>query len=127
MNIKNIILFFLLTFSFSLYADGDWEFHSSSLDGDRFYLHIDSIEKHHGYVYFWYLKSYIMPNKFGDMSTKVYTQGDCVKNRLKYLSYVWYQQPMGDGIGEKSNEASEWEFPTPESVGTDLLDDVCNK
>ena len=126
MNIKKIILLFLLTFGICAYADEDWEFHSSSLEGDRFYLNSDSIEKYDGHVYFWYLKSYLMPNKFGDMSAKVYAQGDCIKNRLKYLSYIWYQQPMGNGIGEQSNEASEWEFPTSESVGIDLLNDACN-
>ena len=85
------LLILLFSFLISSNSYGDWVFHSSSLDGDTFYLHSDSIKQNNGYVYFWYLKSYLMPNKFGDMSAKVNVQRDCRKNRLKYLSYVWYQ------------------------------------
>jgi len=110
--------------SFNSY--GDWKFHSSSLEGDTFHLHTDSIKQDDRYVYFWYLKSYLMPNKFGDFSSKVHAQGDCSNNRLKYLTYVWYKQPLGKGLGERSDEESEWEYPTPESIGIDLLNDACN-
>ena len=114
---------FSIFISLNTYAD--WAFHSSSLEGDTFHIHSNSIKKDNGYVYFWYLKSYLMPNKFGDFSSKVYVQGDCTNNRLKYLTYVWYQEPMGKGLGERSDEESEWEYPTSESVGIDLLHDVC--
>ena len=67
-----------------------------------------------------------MPNKFGDFSSKVYVQGDCNNNQLKYLIHVWYKEPMGKGLGERSDEESEWEHPTSESVGRVLLYDVCN-
>ena len=121
---KILIPLFSVMLSFNSY--GDWKFHSSSLEGDTFHLHTDSIKQDDRYVYFWYLKSYLMPNKFGDFSAKVYAQGDCSNNRLKYLTYVWYKQPMGKGLGERSDEESEWEYPTPESIGIDLLNDVCN-
>ena len=121
---KTIRFLILILISFNSY--GEWEFHSSSLQGDTFHLHKDSITKDEKYVYFWYLKSYIMPNKFGDFSSKVHVQGDCNNNRLKYLVYVWYKEPMGKGLGERSDQASVWEYPTSESVGVDLLRDVCN-
>ena len=118
-----VVLIFLM-FSFKSY--GEWEFHSSSLEGARFYLHTPSINYEEGYVYFWYLKSYLMPNKFGDFSSKVYVQGDCNKNRLKYLTYVWFKQPMGKGLGERSDVASDWEYPAIDSSGIDLLQYVCS-
>ena len=67
-----------------------------------------------------------MPNKFGDFSSKVHVLGDCSNNRLKYLKYVWYKEPMGKGLGERSDKESEWEIPPLESVGRGLLDDVCD-
>ena len=72
------------------------------------------------------MKSYLMPNKFGDFSSKVYAQGDCSNNRLKYLTYVWYKEPMGKGLGERSDKESQWEYPASDSVGIDLLYVVCN-
>ena len=118
-----VVLIFLM-FSFKSY--GEWEFHSSSLEGARFYLHTPSINYEEGYVYFWYLKSYLMPNEFGDFSSKVFTQGDCLRNRIKHLSYVWYPEPMGKGLGERSDVESKWESPTIDSIGIDLLNDACN-
>jgi hypothetical protein len=117
------ILLFSLLISINSY--GAWEFHSSSLEGDKFYIYLD-LKQDNKFVYFWYLKSYLMPNKFGDMSAKVKIKGDCSKNRLKYLSYVWYSEPMGKGKGERSNEESKWEYPTPESTGFDLLKVACS-
>ena len=121
---KPLLQLLILMISYNSYAE--WRFHSSSLEGDTFHLHSDSIKNDELYVYFWYMKSYLMPNKFGDFSSKVYVQGDCSNNRLKYLTYVWYKEPMGKGLGERSDEESEWEYPTSESVGIDLLHDVCN-
>ena len=121
---KKILVFLIfLSISFNVYSQ--WKFHSSSLKGETFYLHIDSIKSDDSYVYFWYLKNYLMPNKFGDFSSKVYVQGDCNNIRLKYLIYIWYSQPMGKGLGERSDEASEWEYPTSESVGIELLEEAC--
>jgi len=116
------ILLFSLLISINSY--GAWEFHSSSLEGDKFYINSDF--KHDSeYVYFWYLKSYLMPNKFGDMSAKVNIKGDCSNNRMKYLSYIFYPEPMGKGDSETSSEESKWEYPAPESTGIDLLKVIC--
>ena len=118
------LFLFLLFISFNSYAE--WKFHSSSLQGDTFHIHTETITKDERYVYFWYMKSYLMPNKFGDFSSKVHVQGDCSNNRLKYLTYVWYKEPMGKGLGEWSDEPSDWEYPASESVGKALLNDTCN-
>ena len=122
----NKLFVFLVSLLISFNSYGEWRFHSSSLQGERFHIRTDTIIKDERYVYFWYLKSYLMPNKFGDFSSKVNVQGDCSNNRLKYLSYVWYKEPMGKGPGERSEEESEWEYPTSESVGIDLLNYACN-
>ena len=124
MKIKIFIIQALLIISFNSY--GEWKFHNSSSEGDTFYIHTDTIIHDAQYVYFWYLKSYLIPSKFADFSSVVHVQGDCSKNRLKYLVHVWYQEPMGKGLGERSNHESEWEYPTSESIGVDLLNQACN-
>ena len=99
MKIKIFIIQALLLISFNSY--GEWKFHNSSSEGDTFYIQTDTIIHDAQYVYFWYLKSYLIPSKFGDFSSVVHVQGDCSKNRLKYLVHVWYQEPMGKGLGDK--------------------------
>ena len=124
MKIKIFIIQALLIISFNSY--GEWKFHNSSSEGDTFYIHTDSIVNDKQYVNFWYLKSYLVPSKYGDFSAKVNVKGDCSKSRLKYLVHVWYEEPMGKGLGERSNKESEWEYPTPDSIGIDLLHEACN-
>ena len=124
MKIKIFIIQALLIISFNSY--GEWKFHNSSSKGDTFYIHTDSIVNDKQYVNFWYLKSYLVPSKYGDFSAKVNVKGDCSKSRLKYLVHVWYEEPMGKGLGERSNKESEWEYPASDSVGIDLLNDACN-
>jgi hypothetical protein len=124
MKFKTFIATLMLIFSFNSYAE--WKFHNSSMEGDTFYIHTDTITHEGQYVNYWYLKSYLVPSKFGDFSAVVNVKGDCSKKRLKYLVYVWYKEPMGKGLGERSNNESEWEYPQPESIGIDLLSEACN-
>jgi len=117
---------FLFLILIALNSFGEWKFHSTSVKGEIFYLHTDTITRDEDYVYFWYLKNYLIPSKFGDLSSKVKVKGDCNNNRLKYLTYIWYKEPMGKGLGERSDTESEWENQTTNSVGTELLNDACN-
>lgn len=116
-----LLIFILISFN----SFGDWKFHGSSVKGATFHLHSESITKDENYVYFWYMKSYLIPNKFGDFSSKVRVKGDCINNRLKYLTHIWYKEPMGKGIGERSDKEGIWEYLPIDSVGKELLEDVC--
>ena len=116
-----LLIFILISFN----SFGDWKLHDSSVKGTTFHLHLESITKDENYVYFWYLKSYLIPNKFGDFSSKVKVKGDCINIRLKYLTYIWYKEPMGKGIGERSDKESTWEYQPIDSVGEGLLKEVC--
>ena len=72
------------------------------------------------------MNDYLMPSKHGIMSGKLYKQGDCGVNREKHLSFVFYEQPMGEGSGKTMTPPDEWVYPTPESISHFTLDFVCN-
>jgi hypothetical protein len=90
---KLLILLFSLLISFNSY--GEWEKLGKNVSGDTFYIDTDTIKEHNGYVYWWVLNDYLKPNEYGDMSGKTYVQGDCGVNRYKWLSIIYYKQPMG--------------------------------
>jgi hypothetical protein len=121
---KLLILLFSILISFNSY--GEWERILTSSDGDTFYLDRDLIKKHEGFVYYWEMNDYLMPSKHGIMSGKLYKQGDCGVNREKHLSFVFYEQPMGEGSGKTMTPPDEWVYPTPESISHFTLDFVCN-
>ena len=121
---KLTILLFSIFISFNSY--GEWTKVTETVLGDTFYIEKDRIKEHNGYVYYWRLIDYLKPDSFGDMSSKVYTQGDCGVNRIKYLSLIFYKQPMGKGEDEHNPLNTEWKYPLPDSAMESLLDYACS-
>jgi len=122
---KLTILLFSIFISFNSY--GEWTKRGKDTGGDTHYLDTDTIKKHDGYVYYWDLTDYLKPAETGTMSVKIYFQGDCGVNRTKFLSYIFYGQPMGMGSEETYSPPNpEWKYPSPDSVGGTNLKYVCD-
>ena len=103
----------------------DWTKVSKNADA-TFYVDFERIRKHGGYVYYWVLGDYLKPSKQGDLSGKVYYQGDCKLFRYKYLSGSGHKEPMGRGTGLMENRPDkEWRFPPPNSPIETILKSVC--
>jgi len=112
-------------FSSTSYAE--WTKVSDSLSGNIFYVDFDRIRKHGGYVYYWRLIDYLKPDKDGDLSGKVYTQGDCKLFRNKYLSASYHKEPMGEGTGDVQEPVEKgWIYYPPNSPIETLLKSVCD-
>ena len=112
-------------FSFPSFAG--WTKVSENVRGNTFYVDFERIRKHDGYVYFWRLRDYLKPDKYGDLSSKIYNQGDCKLFRYKDLSFSFHKEPMGMGKGQVVNPPVEgWTYPPPNSVSEGILEDVCN-
>ena len=108
----------------------EWKKVSKNVDGTTFYVDFESIKKHDGYVYYWYLSDYLKPNEHGTLSGKSYIQVDCKKFRLKYLSGSFHKEPMGEGVsaygsGEPPERHKGWKYPPPDSVAETILKSVC--
>ena len=121
---KLLILLFSILISFNSY--GEWKELGKDVDGDTYYIDTDTIKEHKEYVYYWVLSDYLKPLGGRYMSSKVYYQGDCGVNRLKYLSVIFYEQPMGGGSGETNNPPDEWKYPSPDSIVGGMLKYVCD-
>ena len=128
---KTLLTIFTLVFTvmFSSPSYADWTKVTTSTDGDTFYVDFERIRKHGGYVYFWRLSDYLKPNKWGNLSAKMYKQGDCKLFRYKYLSFSYYKEPMGRGtLSTSSNpENPKWKYPPPNSSIEKILKKVCSR
>ena len=70
---KLLILLFSILISFNSY--GEWVEIGKNVNGDTFYLDMDTIKEHNGYVYWWSLSDYLKPIETGAMSDKrIYTK-----------------------------------------------------
>ena len=96
-------------------------------DSAMHYVDLDHAREHNGYVYYWKLKDYFEPVIPGYMSTKVYYQGDCAIFRNRPMEGIFYKKPMGEGeIKPYPPPPEEWRYLSPESIGADTLNLVCD-
>ena len=125
---RKITLTLIFTVVFSSTSFADWTKVGSNSDGKTYYVDFERIRKHDGYVYWWELVDFLKPDKWGDLSSKAYTQGDCKLFRVKNLSFSFHKEPMGEGRGETATPTGknkDWIYPTPNSSFEIVLKEVC--
>ena len=121
------ILTLLFTLMFSSISYAEWTKVAGNVDGTTYYVDFDRIREVDGYVYFWSLHDYLKPNKLGDLSAKVYAQGDCKLFRIKVLDFSFFKEPMGEGTGKTGNNSNpEWQYPPPKTPMEVTLKLVCD-
>ena len=126
---KNLLTIFtlLLTVMIPSTSFAEWTRVGEGSDGTNYYVDFESIRKHDGYVYWWYLTDYLKPDPFGSFSVKIYKQGDCQLFMVKTLSYSYHKEPMGGGTSDVSSLEQEWMYPTLGSPLEDILNKVCGQ
>jgi len=121
---KLLILLFSILISFNSY--GEWiEVTRGTETGTMFYIDNETISERSGYVYFWILQDNIKPDSDGDMSGKVYYEGDCALKRKRILSQVWYKKNMGMGDYKSYDPDNKWVYANPGSVAAHLMKYAC--
>ena len=124
---KLTLLTVLVLTVFSTPVFAKWTEVDENVDGDTFYVDFERIRKHSGFVYWWELGDYLKPIKHGDLSAKVYNQGDCNLSRIKVLTYSVHKEPMGRGTPSASSNTpdKDWTYPRPNSTFEVVLKKVC--
>ena len=127
---KSLLTIFTLVFTlmFSSTSFAEWTKVITGEAGRNFYSDFERIRKHDGFVYYWSLSDYLKPDKYGDLSVKVYIEGDCKLFRYKNLSFSFHKEPMGYGTGDVQEvEKKGWRYPPPMSVSETILKAVCSR
>ena len=113
---------------FSSPSDVEWTKVNKDADGNTNYVDFKRIKKNDGYVYWWILSDILKPTLQGHLSSRTYNQGDCKLFRVKYLSWVFYIEPMGGGTGNSGVPKNpKWDYPGPNSVMENILRAVCSR
>ncbi len=84
-----------------------------------FYVDVDNIKKHNGFVYYWQLTDYSKPTKgtSGDANSSIIKfKVDCGEEKQTWLNKNYYSQLMGRGkfIGEGIPNFIQ--YPNPKST-----------
>ena len=115
-----------ITLMFSPLCWGEWVEVDENDIGESFYVDMDRIRKHEGYVYYWGMVDYLTPLTDGTMSVKTHFQGECAMFRFKDLSYTFYKGPMGEGTSTTETPDTNWNYPPPNSSAETILKSVCD-
>ena len=121
------LLFSTLMFSTPSYAE--WtEVSKTIIGGNTFYVDLERIKKHGGYVYYWQLLDRLKPTEQGVFSAIVYLQGDCKVFRFKVLSVSRHKEPMGGGTPSQTEITDKnWRHHPPHSSMEKILKRVCSQ
>jgi len=125
---KTLLTIFTLVFTlmFSSTSFAEWTKVGESELGNIMYVDFERIRNQDGFVYFWSLTDLLEPNAMGDFSSSRYARGDCKLFRMKILSYVFHQQPMGRDVGDTQNRSNrEWIYPRPDTLNERALTRGC--
>ena len=124
---KKILINLIVLLMFSTPSFANWVKVVSTANDD-YYVDFERILKNDGYVYYWHLKDYLKPDKWGDLSVKVYTRGDCELFRYFELKSSYHTQPMGMGpYSTLATPSPQWQYPSPNSAAERILDKICSQ
>ena len=126
-SISIIILLFAYLFSLNIKGK-DWTAITKGQNGHTFFVDMEKLNEDKGYIYFWQLINYREKDEYGDMSAKIYVQGECETFKFKWLKVAYHKKFMGRDIvkpGKPSKLVSGWQFPSIGSTSYTVLDHVC--
>ena len=123
---KYLLIIFTLVFSPTSFAD--WTMVSKSETGRIYYVDLERIRKVDGFIYFWQMSDYLIKDKYGDLSNKIYIKADCELFRYQNLKFHWHKRPMARGDAEVDDPSDKsWQYPSPDSNIESVLITVCSQ
>ena len=121
------IIISALAISLAQNVSADWVKFTELEDSSSVYIEMDTIKKVDGFIYYWVMRDFIVPDKNGDLSGQVYHLGECRTEKVKYLTFIFYTRNMGRGEANKHAPFETfWEYPAPGSSTLSELRHACS-
>ena len=124
-NLATILITVAVGFNQNISAE--WVIISEIKGGGAAYVETDTIKKADGFIYYWDMADFLVPDPSGFLSVQVYNQADCKRGRHKTLSYIFYERNMGRGASDKQESVNKnWKYPSPGSINLTILNTICS-
>ena len=126
-KILKIFIFLYILSTVNCFADYNWKKIVNNINGDVFYIDTSSIKKNGSKVFYFLMYDFAKPTKFGDLSSRVYMEVNCLNLDFRFLKDFYYQEPMGNGKPSTIlDKIGEWEVTEKGSVGEVIRKFACN-
>ena len=127
---KKLLFFFCFFFILSsktLSSEYHWIEVLKTDNGNIFFIDKNSLNKKDDKVFFIKLHEYSDFNDYGEKSSIIHHEVDCLKFRIKYLKDFYYKLPMGKGeLSFFGEEESKWIEAKKDSLLLFFINFVCN-
>lgn len=92
------------------------------------YLDFDTLKKNKTTVVIWQLQNFYKKDLNDVHSRRLLIEVDCFKDERRVIYLSAHSEQMGRGVVKFVNgNASDWEHPSPKSVGESILKNICKK
>ena len=123
---KKLLLLSFLWFSINTYA-ASWE-KVVDVDGDTYYVDLENIKRHNGYIYYWTMYDYLEPMpKLGFLSGIGKYKVDCQQKKQTWISLSLYSQNMGKGKLLSDEKPNQTIYLQPQMPMFKAMEFVCNQ
>ena len=98
-------------------------------NGQTIYVDMQNIMEQKGNVFFWELIDYNHRDEYGDLSAKIFIEGDCKKNRFKWLKLSYHKHAMAKDIVQDQKPSklfTNWQNANLNSTSMAVLNFVCS-
>lgn len=103
----------------------DWVLVTDSINDDKFYIDQQSIRTmSNGFKRAWEQNYFVKSDKYGNTSTKIYYEYDCIEKRKRLLSFIIFKDEQ---VNNNVNIVGDWAYVSPDSVAESLLQFVCRR
>ena len=126
-KVLKIILLLIYLFCTNTLAT-DWTKVTVGHNGHTFFIDMKKLIENNGFIYFWQLINYNEEDEYGDLSAKIYIQGDCKTFKFRWLKVSYHKMLMGrDPVkpDKPSKLVAGWQFPKENSTSFSVLEHVC--
>jgi len=128
-NYSKILIISIFLYIFSIancFADFNWKKIGSNIKGNVFYVDTSSLKKVGNNVFYFVMNDYAKPSKYGDLSSKIYMEVNCINLDHRYLKDFYYLEPMGNGEPSTIlDEVGKWEITKKGSIGESIRKFAC--
>ena len=128
MKIIHYLILLIISKLFLVEVKAEWTKVTESNNGQTFYVDLQTIHEKEGQIFFWELIDYKFQDEYGDLSAKIFIQGDCSKLRFKWLKLSYHKDSMGRDMvvdQKPSKLVSQWQYPKIHTTSMKVLDFVC--
>ena len=98
------------------------------VDGDSYYVDVENIKSHNGFVYYWTMYDYLEPYaELGYLSGIGKYKADCEKKKQTWLTLTLYSLNMGKGKLLSDEKPNQTIYLQPQMPMFKAMEFVCNQ